>query len=1325
MDANRPNIKLNITPFGTLFCYTPTELNITNKQTNSATASWQSAQNASSYTVEYKLNTATTWTVANNAVVDTFYNITGLASASGYDVRVKTNCSATNQSEYIEGSFRTQCQAVATPYTYGFEEDWVSGSGISNRNAPPCWTVLDGGVQNASDSYFWMSESNEYYTVHGGNKCAGIYTDYAQAQHNDWLITPKITLTGNNRLTFYAQRANEETDEPEEISVWISTNATIDTTGLASGNALSGFTQLIQTEIPQGAWRRYEVNLSEYSGDAYIAFVRRNTPYDGYRLLLDDVTIDSMPDCPGVYNTSLSLVSQSSINVNFDTINSKGMGWIIAYGTANDSASFNPSTVANPITITSSTQLPYEITGLNANTTYYVSVKQNCGGGQWSNYVSEFIPNIKQVTIPYTQHFDTTNVKEITFIANDSINKWYIGNATNADTNNTTSGALYISNNNGTNNTATYPVGNWASTPYSYAQMYVKFPQGKEFHLDFDYKNEGGYLNVYCMDVNYKLENTNIPNYEYRLRQYTDSNTWKHDKIVFDSTNSNTYKKIIFLWYAENGWDDAESGIPAAIDNIDFTNVSCAKPNELHLVTKDTSKAVVAWHDINLSGSYVVEYKQSTTDLWSRMVASDTIVTITGLIPSTEYDVRVYSKCTANDSSLISSSISFYTECSYQTIPYIEDFTSNVVSSTCWSTYQGQLTNNSSLTNYDYYSWAYNQTEHNVRLNIYGTSCNYWLVTPTINLGTDGITKQIELDVALKAYSGDGEPQTAGTDDKFAIVVSRDNGLTWSDTNAYIWKAGDSIRNYYSFGVNSQHLVIPLYDSVQNVPIQGLIKIAFYGESTVSNNDNNIFISNLDVNNWNSCIKPTSLAVTHKTDTSFVFGFTENGTATSWQYVIGNYGMDPDNGTPVNITSTTDTIIGLTPATRYTLSVRSICGNGYSEWSNPIDIKTTSIPATLPYVCDFENATENNNWAIDNGGCINKWYIATPNGVNGSKLFVSFNGTDTTYDESSASVVVAERLLNMGTADSVSVSFDLKIGGEASEYGKNYDYLKVYLLDQDTTYSSTTSYNVFYANEEYSNNIIVRTSIEDKYICNLQPNTIHLGNIVHNQQNKIKKLVFVWVNDGSQGNQPGAIIDNISVVPVMPSIDSVVTEEPTEVEATTATLNGNLISLAKPKVNVRLGFVLSTTNNPELTTAGIENDTVGFTPNMATFNKQITNLQSATPYYYRAYVINNNDTTYGQTKIFTTKSGLLDVENNVNISIYPNPTTNDATLEVKGLKEKANVVMIDVQGRVVSSQVMALGQTTLTIKRNNLASGVYYIRVITDNQTRTEKLIIK
>jgi hypothetical protein len=190
--------------------------------------------------------------------------------------------------------------------------------------------------------------------------------------------------------------------------------------------------------------------------------------------------------------------------------------------------------------------------------------------------------------------------------------------------------------------------------------------------------------------------------------------------------------------------------------------------------------------------------------------------------------------------------------------------------------------------------------------------------------------------------------------------------------------------------------------------------------------------------------------------------------------------------------------------------------------------------------------------------------------------------------------------------------------------------------------------------------------------------------------------------------------------------DSISTQEASNVEATTATLNGKIERMGSTVSNVTVGFVLSTQNDPELTTAGVINNPVTYTDGMTTFNYTASGLQSATAYFYRAYITNNGTTTYGVSKTFTTKSGLLEVDNNrMKVTIYPNPTEGNTTLSIEGLKENAKVIMTDVQGRVVSSQAMTAGQKTLTISRNNLRAGVYYVRVITDNQTRTEKLIIK
>ena len=86
-------------------------------------------------------------------------------------------------------------------------------------------------------------------------------------------------------------------------------------------------------------------------------------------------------------------------------------------------------------------------------------------------------------------------------------------------------------------------------------------------------------------------------------------------------------------------------------------------------------------------------------------------------------------------------------------------------------------------------------------------------------------------------------------------------------------------------------------------------------------------------------------------------------------------------------------------------------------------------------------------------------------------------------------------------------------------------------------------------------------------------------------------------------------------------------------------------------------------------------------------------------------------------------SGLNTLESNVLVFVYPNPTIDNAILRVEGLTEDATVVVTDQTGRMIFSERLALGQTEMTINSASLAEGVYYIRIITSNSTRTEKLI--
>ena len=168
-------------------------------------------------------------------------------------------------------------------------------------------------------------------------------------------------------------------------------------------------------------------------------------------------------------------------------------------------------------------------------------------------------------------------------------------------------------------------------------------------------------------------------------------------------------------------------------------------------------------------------------------------------------------------------------------VPFNEDFTEYIPAN--WTEFSGIIANptvaidESSTWMSD--GFANNGTTGAARVNIWSTSSDEWLVTPEIELGT-GIYK-LTFDLALTTYSGT-TASVFGEDDKFAVVVSTDGGATWNldDTLLYY-------DNTHVFTIDEK-VELDLSAYVGNV-----IMLGFYGESTVSNEDNNLFIDNLSV----------------------------------------------------------------------------------------------------------------------------------------------------------------------------------------------------------------------------------------------------------------------------------------------------------------------------------------------------------------------------------------------------------------------------------------------------------------------------------------------
>ena len=186
-------------------------------------------------------------------------------------------------------------------------------------------------------------------------------------------------------------------------------------------------------------------------------------------------------------------------------------------------------------------------------------------------------------------------------------------------------------------------------------------------------------------------------------------------------------------------------------------------------------------------------------------------------------------------------------------------------------------------------------------------------------------------------------------------------------------------------------------------------------------------------------------------------GVTDNSATVTWQgngssYTVYLYG----NNDTVE-TTTTDTFMlfsNLNLNTDYTVQVLSICQDGdTATLSSAIQFTTTTIPATLPYSTDYEDANDNLQWGIVNGTQTNKWYIGapsdtasdvntTPGGANG--LYVSNDGgASNTYTGSESRVYAFRDILIPDGTTELKLSFDWKAqGGNATN-----EFLRVYWID--------------------------------------------------------------------------------------------------------------------------------------------------------------------------------------------------------------------------------------------------------------------------------------
>ena len=118
------------------------------------------------------------------------------------------------------------------------------------------------------------------------------------------------------------------------------------------------------------------------------------------------------------------------------------------------------------------------------------------------------------------------------------------------------------------------------------------------------------------------------------------------------------------------------------------------------------------------------------------------------------------------------------------------------------------------------------------------------------------------------------------------------------------------------------------------------------------------------------------------------------------------------------------------------------------------------------------------------------------------------------------------------------------------------------------------------------------------------------------------------------------------------------------------------------------------------------------------------NIVEGQDYCYTIRAKNNYCESAMSEEICKTAIGLNDLrETSPIISLYPNPTSSKANLDIKGLSTKADIQILDIQGRNLKTYTLQPNQITLEIDLTTFSKGLYNIRIDTKTNTIIKKII--
>ena len=170
-------------------CSAPTGLTVSNITTTSATTGWTAVTGATSYTLQYKVSTASSYTAVTGITTNS-YGLSGLTASTKYYFEVLTVCSGGSSAYSALDSFTTSSVVTSCNSTY----DGTTHNSFATAVKIPLSTNVNGTISSATDV--------DYYKFNITKTGTGSITlSTLPADYDLYLYNPSQAAAGSSKNT--------------------------------------------------------------------------------------------------------------------------------------------------------------------------------------------------------------------------------------------------------------------------------------------------------------------------------------------------------------------------------------------------------------------------------------------------------------------------------------------------------------------------------------------------------------------------------------------------------------------------------------------------------------------------------------------------------------------------------------------------------------------------------------------------------------------------------------------------------------------------------------------------------------------------------------------------------------------------------------------------------------------------------------------------------------------------------------------------------------------------------------------------------------------